>query len=123
MSYPYSINFINNSMQAGTACLYQQDSGYQGYNDLSLAWMTRSANPNSSVGFSWSTDYSFYWAETGMLRPGVQVNPGQTIPADPRDSNSIILSTRPPYGFSFGKPIPGPQQGHIFYQLRSIHTA
>jgi len=114
MSYPYSITFINNSNQAGTACLYQQDSGHYGPGAMSLAWMARPAYPNMSVVFSWTIDYSFFWAETGALKPGVQVNPGQTIPADPRDSNSIVLTSPAPYNFRFDSPQQRSQQGTFY---------
>jgi hypothetical protein len=114
MSSSYSLTFTNNSDRAGTVCLFQKDHGYEGPNAMSLAWMARAAHPGMSASFSWSIDYSFFWAETGVLRPGVQVNPGQTIPADPRDSNSIVLSAYAPHDFRFSNQQRGQQAGSFY---------
>jgi len=114
MGYPYSITFINNSRQAGTACLYQRDFDYSGPDLMSLAWMASPAYPSMSVVFSWTIDYSFFWAETGALSPGVQVNPGQTISADPQNSNSIVLTSPAPHNFQFGDPTRGQQPGTFY---------
>lgn len=113
MGQTYSITFSNNSSTPGTACLYQQDPNHLG-NVLPLAWFARPAYQGMSVIFSWTIDYSFFWAETGTLMPGVQVNPGQTIPADTQNSNNIVLSAPAPYDFRFGNPQRGPQPGTFY---------
>jgi len=113
MGQPYSITFSNNSSKKGTACLYQQDPNNLG-NVLPLAWFARPAYPNMSVIFSWTIDFSFFWAQTGTLMPGVQVNPGQTIAADIQNSNSIVLSAPAPYDFRFGTPQRGQQSGTFY---------
>jgi hypothetical protein len=41
--------------------------------------------------FKWTENYSFVWAATGTLVPGVMVRPQQIIPADPENlSNNQI---------------------------------
>lgn len=101
MSSSYSITFINNSGQFGTACLFQQSPDQAGPYVVPLAWFTRSLPPSATTVFSWTIDYSFFWSKTGSLEPGKQVNPGQMVSADLQGSNSITLKSMGSNNFQF----------------------
>jgi hypothetical protein len=42
-------------------------------------------NLNGQVKFTWNLDFSFAWAESGQLVPGVHFDAGEIIDADPAD--------------------------------------
>jgi len=119
MSSAYSITFFNNTSQPGTVCLYQQNQFQPGPNIMSLAWFTWFVDPNDSVKFEFTIDYSFFWAESGTLVPGVTVIPGQTVAADLYNSNSITLSESSSGSLQFGTPQMGPQSGSLYIQCNS----
>jgi len=88
----YSLIFQNQSTNQGSGCVYQEDPNLALPNVLSLAWFSKVAAPNTNITFQWTIDYSFVWAETGLLIPGVMFMAGQTVPADLSTTNSITLS-------------------------------
>ncbi|HEX2205314.1 MAG TPA: hypothetical protein VHG91_18540 [Longimicrobium sp.] len=110
----YSVTFVNNSNQAGTACLYQQGAGSVP-NVMSLAWFTKFISPNTTMLFRWSLDYSFVWAETGVLVPGVVFDTGQLLPADP-SSGSRVQFTQVAGGFTFEGEEQGGSPGSLSIQ-------
>jgi hypothetical protein len=113
MSSSYSITFINNSGQFGTACLFQKSPDQSGPYVVPLAWFTRSSPPNATTVFSWSIDYSFFWSKTGALRPGVKVNPRETVSADLQGSNSITFTSAGSDNFQFSDQQQGQQPGSL----------
>lgn len=88
----YSLVFQNQSTNQGSGCVYQEDPNIGLPNVLSLAWFSKVAAPNTTITFQWTIDYSFVWAETGLLIPGVMFMAGQNLSADLSTSNSITLS-------------------------------
>lgn len=116
MSVAYSIAFINNANQAGTVCLYQQNPGQMDPNIWPLAWITKRTEPGEMVTFSFTIDFSFFWAQTGSLVPGVSVYPNQMVPADLYSNNSIDLMAHTPHDLQFGYPRSGPQPGSLYIQ-------
>lgn len=91
MGVVYSVNFVNNSQNAGAACLYQTESSNPP-NVFPLAWFAKMAAPTTRIKFQWTVDYSFVWGETGRLVPGVLFDPAQIVAADPQTSNRITLT-------------------------------
>jgi hypothetical protein len=81
----YSLLVKNDSPNPGSICVYTTSPDTQKIQqDLrSLAWFTKPANPNSQVKFTWDLNFSFAWAESGLLVPGVFFEAGEIIDADP----------------------------------------
>lgn len=94
MSTTYTINVKNESKQTGSFCVYQTIPNQDTLNIYSLAWFSKAAHPDVNIAFSWTIDYSFMWAETGVLKNGTTFIASQTLPADPSSSrlNSKIFS-------------------------------
>jgi hypothetical protein len=109
----YSLIFQNQSTNQGSGCVYQEDPNLGLPNVLSLAWFSKVAAPNTNITFSWTIDYSFVWAETGLLIPGVMFMAGQTFPADLSTTNSITLSNLGG-AYQFQNQGPGPGAGSLY---------
>ncbi|MDR0689086.1 MAG: hypothetical protein LBG08_02300 [Spirochaetaceae bacterium] len=94
----YSLTVKNNSPNSGSICVYTTSPDTQKIqqNLRSLAWFTKATNPNSKVRFSWELQYSFAWAETGLLIPGVHFEAGEIANADPADDqkNKVYFDKR-----------------------------
>ena len=82
MTTNYSVDFINNSVNAGDVCIYQTQPDIGVYNVMSLAWIAKKAASHSEIKFTWGIDYSFVWSETGELKPGVIFDASQVVDAD-----------------------------------------
>lgn len=95
----YKINFQNNSVNAGSIMVFQQDTNIGVDGVMSLAWFTKYVYPNTFGYFDWTIDYNFVWAETGELKPGVQFLASQAPPADLSTSNAIGLTYDKAYNF------------------------
>lgn len=113
MTTNYSIDFENNSVNAGDVCIYQTQPDIGVYNVMSLAWLTKKAASNSDVKFTWGIDYSFVWSETGELKPGVIFEASQNIPADLDTDNQIKL-TYPDGYYEFSETSVGPNPGNLY---------
>ncbi len=85
----YSVIFKNESANSGDVCIYQEDPDLD---IASLAWLTKSAHPMTTVKFTWSTDYVFVWGESGELQPGTIFKSSQIIGADLNTNNMVELS-------------------------------
>jgi hypothetical protein len=79
----YTLTVINNSVNTFDMCMFQDDPDLGVVNPMSLAWLTKTAFPSTTVVFQWTIDYSFVWSETGQLKPGAYFKAGQNWPADP----------------------------------------
>ncbi len=88
----YKVNFVNNSFNTGSIMLFQKPQDLGGYKAVSLAWFAKKVRPTAFGYFDWTLDYSFVWAETGVLKPGVIFMPSQMAYADLITSNSIGLT-------------------------------
>jgi hypothetical protein len=108
----YTLNFTNNSANSGDACVYQQDPNVTDPSVFSLAWFTCFTNPNTNANFTWSIDYSFVWAQTGVLSPGVIFNAYEHEPADLTTSNQITLDYN--NGFEFTNQGPAQPAGSLY---------
>jgi len=102
MGDSYTIYFLNRTNDTGTVCLYQRDDRMSN-NVMPLAWFTQSTPPQYLHRFDWRTDkYEFFWAETGVLTPGVVVYPRDVEFANEIYANSITLSGSAPGNLRFG---------------------
>jgi hypothetical protein len=112
----YSLIFQNNSINLGTACVYQKPPNLGTQDVMALAWFAQEAAPTTNIKFSWQIDYAFVWAETGPLIPGVMFSASQTWPADPAGSNNQVTLTDTQGAFTFTDQTAGPQQGNLYIE-------
>lgn len=92
MTTAYTLSFQNNSSNAATVCIYATAPDNGDSKMMSLAWFTQPSNPMTRSNFDWHNDYSFVWAETGELMPGVMFEPSQTSSASPNGENTVTLT-------------------------------
>ncbi|WP_448697870.1 hypothetical protein ACFGVR_13765 [Mucilaginibacter sp. AW1-3] len=88
----YTINFVNNSTSPGNFCVFQKKPDSPNPDVFSLAWLARHADPNSKVPISWNTDYYFFWAKTGALKPGLIFNAGEALKTSMTESNAVTVT-------------------------------
>ena len=81
----YTLNAFNESSQKDF-CVFQSLPDMGAQHPMGLAWLVKSLHRDTFSSFSWSINYSFVWAETGELKPGIQFDAGQVLPADPSDN-------------------------------------
>jgi hypothetical protein len=117
--YQYSVVFYNDSSMAAAACLYQTGAGLTVPGTVhSVAWLAKTAAPTTTIKFQWSTDYSFYWAETGKLGAGAMLTGSQMWPVD--TLNQVTLSHPADY-YTFSNQIAGPDpKNYYINQDKSI---
>jgi rhizosphere induced protein len=113
MATQYSLIFVNNSTQTGSACVYQQDPDTTDPNVMSLAWFAKAAAPTTTLQFDWTVDYSFVWSETGTLKPGVMFTASQNLPADLSTSNQVQFTTAGG-AYTFQNQSQGGQAGTLY---------
>jgi hypothetical protein len=103
----YSLQVKNDSPCAGYICLYTDSPETRAIqqNLRSLAWFSKAMNPNGQVKFTWDLDFSFAWAESGVLVPGVHFEAGEIIKADPQKSDlNKALFSKQNDAYLFGNP-------------------
>lgn len=92
MAIQYSLTIINNSPQSGDFCLYQVDSNIKDPYVMSLAWFSKRAHPTTTLQYTWAIEYSFVWAQTGELKPGIIFKPSQNVNGGTIQDNAITLT-------------------------------
>ncbi|MCD4784919.1 MAG: hypothetical protein K8T10_13975 [Candidatus Eremiobacteraeota bacterium] len=90
----YSLRVINKSRNSWEACLFQYDSQWRNSGVMPVSWYSKYLHNSTSFTFQWVKDYSFCWAETGLLRPGVIFMSSQTINGDLSSNNKITLTNQ-----------------------------
>lgn len=114
MSYTYTLTINNHSAHSDYFMVFQNDPGSFDPNAMSVAWFSKYSNPgpNVTVEFSWTIDWGFSWAETGVLAAGVQY-----IAADQREAssttNQITLDYNGAFQFTNQQPGPDPSRFYI----------
>lgn len=89
----YSLTCVNKSDQIGSFAVFQKAPPLTTPgNVFSLAWFARPTHPGTTVTFTWSVDYSFVWSETGVLKPGINFNASEVMPANPDRQNMVQLT-------------------------------
>src|SRR5690349_19347554 len=98
-------------------CVYQKPVDLGVPDAVPLAWLCAPAWPKTTAIFSWALDYSFVWARTGSLKPGVQFETQETMPADPDDltCNQIQFDyQKGAFAFIPGPATDKPQAGSLY---------
>jgi hypothetical protein len=109
----YSVVFVNNSSQTGSACIYQQDPNIGIPDVMSLAWFAKLAAPTTKISFQWTINYNFVWSQTGALVPGVIFMASQTWAADLSSTNQVTF-TNNGGAYTFKNQTKGPAQGNLY---------
>jgi hypothetical protein len=98
MGQQRKIIFKNNSMNQGSACLFQQGYDMPGvWEAFSLAWMCRNTMPSSMAEFAWSDDYCYVAGTVGQLRPGVTFKASTQMPGGLTNENIATLEGGPKF--------------------------
>lgn len=100
----YTVNFVNNSANFGSAMLFQTDDSTQMTRMFSLAWFCRPVYPGNQAAFSWNLDYWFVSGITGSLRPGVTFQISQVFPTSLNQNNQITFNQAGYGSYSFINP-------------------
>jgi hypothetical protein len=91
----YTLNFINDSRNAWSFCVYLAPPQVNVPEVQSLAWLTAAAAATTRVALRWTLDYGFAWLQNGTLSQGkVQVVSSQIWPADLETANQVTYTTR-----------------------------
>ncbi|WP_206282686.1 hypothetical protein [Streptomyces barkulensis] len=97
----YSITIRNRSqIDNSRAIVFQQDPAAPS-DVVSLAWLSKTCHAGTQVTYTWTLDFNFVWGQNGQLKPGVNYQAGQAIPADLTDNNQVTLQYVDG-GFEFG---------------------
>ena len=99
-----SITIKNNGTFKGNISIFQKQPDLKAMGAMSLAWLTKGANPNTKLKFEWIENYCFLWSEGEELKPGVVFSSSQTIPTNLRTNNKIKLEKNE-YGYFFTNQI------------------
>ncbi len=108
MGDQYTLTFVNDSSNDWTFCCYQTDPKIGPKDVRSLAWFTKRVTSGSEVDFRWEIDYSFVWAETGELKPGVTFKASARIDAGTRENNAINFTRVDREAYKFVKQTTDP---------------
>jgi hypothetical protein len=101
MSTQYTLTVENNSTQSGDFCIFQEVPDINKPNIITLAWLSKAANPTTTLVFDWSLQYNFIWTNSTNLQPGDSVTTSQSWDCDVNTSNRIVLDkTNNAYTFS-----------------------
>jgi hypothetical protein len=112
MGQQYQLNFVNESVNSGDVCVFQQVPNAYAKDWVSLAWFSKKSNPGVNINFTWTLDYSFQWAQTGLLDHGVVFEANQSIAADLNSQNQVTFDTNS-YGYLFKDQATGGQSGDL----------
>ena len=87
----YNVTFQNQTSNFVTAIIFQK------YRDIyiqsaSLAWLVKGCGSRSNTTFNWQANYSFVFAQSDRLVPGVKFVTAESRDCDPERENSITLS-------------------------------
>ncbi|RKH07900.1 protein rhiA [Corallococcus carmarthensis] len=92
----YSLTMVNQSAQPWIFYVYQTFP-QQTSDIFSLAWLASPYKivPKAQITFKWQVNYTFLWAQTGVLQPGVSFVAGMSIDADPAAGDTTQFSVNP----------------------------
>ncbi|MFI1400969.1 hypothetical protein [Streptomyces sp. NPDC020681] len=122
----YSLTVVNNTNEDWDFGLFQEPGGVGPTGLMPLVWLAKYVRASTPGHFSWHLGYSFVWAQTGKLVPGLSTfTARERVAADPANlaQNQIrfgVNSTQWPR-FLHGSAISNPQQGSLYIrQLASV---
>lgn len=113
MPYTYTLTINNRSAHSDYFMVFQNDPGSFDSNAMALAWFSKYSNPgpNVTVKFTWTIDWGFSWADTGVLAPGVRYDANDVTPAT-STTNQITLDYNGAFQFTNQQAGPDPT---LFY--------
>jgi rhizosphere induced protein len=112
MGQPFYVTFVNNSTNQGDVCLFQQVPNAYTRDWVSLAWFSKKSNSKARISFTWTEDYSFQWAQTGVIQEGIVYRAIQNTPADLTKMNQITFDKND-YGYLYTKQITNDYSGEL----------
>lgn len=112
MGQTYYVTFVNNSTNQGDVCLFQQVPDAHTRDWVSLAWFSKSSNANAQTSFTWTEDYSFQWAQTGVIEEGIVYRAIQNTPTDLTKLNQITFDKND-YGYLYTKQLTNGYSGGL----------
>lgn len=115
----YTINFINNSANQGSAFVFQTNPGPVITGLVSLAWFSYGTNPGTIATFHWSIDYGMLWSTTANLVPGVVVMASQNLPCTLQTNNEATF-TKNEFGYVLNKQVTSTVPGITILEDPSI---
>lgn len=109
----YTVNFVNNSGNSGTAYLFQTDPGLIVPAPASLAWFCYGSNPGVVNTFLWSSQYGMFWSTSATsVTPGLIVIASQNLPCGLTTNNEVTFSKNN-FGYLFENQATGSPSGSI----------
>lgn len=109
MAYEYTLTVNNHSAHSDYFMVFQNDPGSFDRNALALAWFAKYSNPGPTVTvkFTWTIDWGFSWADTGVLSAGVKYDASEVVLAAPT-KNQITLDYNGAFQFTNQQAGPDP---------------
>jgi hypothetical protein len=106
----FTVNFFNNGSKPGNVMLFQR---YPEGNPwaVSLAWLTKYADPKTRVSIEWTDEPCFVCSSTSRLAPGIIASVSGVHRAGVVEDNVITLTDSG--GFKFVGLNRGPQPGYL----------
>lgn len=121
-SYSYRLHVTNNSNAFEQFAVFQNDPDLGVTNVLSLAWLVQGVQPQKTVVFEWTEDYSFT-----LFEQNANTHATRSVPVDPHDpaTQQVQLGyTDGALTFQNGPAIGTPQFGSVYLrELGSIPAA
>lgn len=114
MSYTYTLTVNNHSSHSDYLMVFQNDPGSFSPDAMAVAWFSKYSNPgpNVVVEFTWTIDWGFSWADTGVLAAGVKYVASDQREAGPT-TNQITLDYNGAFQFTNQGPGPDPSRFYI----------
>ena len=100
MGTQYTMNFINNSVNAWNFCCYQKDPGILAQGAFSAAWfVAQTVHPTTQVKFRWTIEYGLSWAQSGTVGPGIIYDASQKWPVTYAENTVTLTKSGGSYTF------------------------
>ena len=111
----YSVRVNNQSNSSWRYFIYQQPPRNS---DLTLAWLVSSLviRPEQSYTFTWTTNYSLVWSESGIIGTGITVTASGQKDCDPQAKNFVTFKYEDESAY-LTDPVQRGDKGNIY-----IHT-
>jgi rhizosphere induced protein len=111
----YTLTVENQSTQTGDFCIFQEMPDINVPNIVTLAWLSKTAHPTTTLTFDWTVDYSFFWSTQKDLQAGAHVSVVQTWPCNLDTYNQVTLD-RSCNAYTFTSQEQGAYPGNLYIQ-------
>jgi rhizosphere induced protein len=115
MPTQYTLTIKNRAAYPAYFMIFQNDPTSWSPNAMALAWFSKFSNPSptTQIKFTWSVDWGFSWADTGILQPGIMYEASETLAAT-STVNKVTLDYNGAYRFI--DPTKGPDSSRLYLQ-------